>query len=479
MSEEAQKKADERNSNRSRGSKDPAHLAYMAQGWGPLNSGETLQDEVAPYAAARRDAIAERFPGKTLVFYAGVAKQRANDTEYRFRPDSAFTHLTGWGRAAVAGSILEIRVDGNGEIESELLYLMPTAGHDSDEFFANNAIGEFWVGPRPTLEQVSQLLDIETRTLTDWAEPADALRLGTHGLQTLNGPSDNFELIEAAAELRLIKDDWEIRQIQQACDASAVGFANVLRELERAKAHPRGERVVETAFFAAARELGNDIGYETIAASGDHATTLHWIINDGPVRDGDLLLVDAGVEVDSLYTADITRTIPVNGKFSPLQRKIYEAVREAADAVFAMAKPGVTYAEMHDTAMAVIAAKTAEWGLLPDGITAEASIASKELWHRRWMVHGTGHMLGLDVHDCSAARRDTYQDAKLEPGMVFTIEPGLYFHKNDLTVPEEYRGIGVRIEDDVLMTEKGAVNLSAALPRSADDVEAWMAAARG
>ncbi|MEN9715854.1 MAG: hypothetical protein RJA35_1321, partial [Actinomycetota bacterium] len=355
------------------------------------------------------------------------------------------------------------------------LYLRPTAGHGTDEFFANPAIGEFWVGPRPNLEQVAVQLDIETRDLATFKEPEGALRIGTVGLMDRSAPEDTFELTEAAAELRLVKDDWEIRELQQACDASAIGFGNILRALSRAKTHPRGERVVETAFFAAARELGNDLGYETIAACGDHANTLHWITNDGPVTDGDLLLVDAGVEVDSLYTADITRTIPVSGKFTPVQRKIYEAVREAADAVFAIAKPGVTYAEMHNEAMRVIATKAEEWGLLPEGVSAAESLASDEQWHRRWMVHGTGHMLGLDVHDCAAARRETYQGAPLEPGMVFTIEPGLYFHKEDMLVPEEFRGIGVRIEDDVLMTENGPVNLSAQLPRTADEVEAWMA----
>ena len=478
MSDEAQQKEAERNRNRSSAVKDPAHLAYMGSGWASRSAETLAQHEVAPYAAARRDAIAERFPGKTLVFYAGVHKQRSNDTDYRFRPHSAFTHLTGWGRHAVPGSVLVIETTSNGEIASEVLYLLPTAGHGTDEFFANPTIGEFWVGPRPSLGDVSQLLDIETRDLAGFTEPANALRIGSIGLQDRDSHEDDFDLVEAAAELRLIKDDYEVREMQQACDASAVGFANVLRELERAKAHPRGERVVETAFFAAARELGNEIGYDTIAASGDHANTLHWINNDGPVVDGDLLLLDAGVEVDSLYTADITRTIPVNGKFSPVQRKIYEGVREAADAVFAIAKPGVTYSEMHDEAMRVIAKLAEEWGLLPAGVTAADSLASKEQWHRRWMVHGTGHMLGLDVHDCAAARRETYQGAKLEPGMVFTIEPGLYFHKEDLLVPEEFRGIGVRIEDDVLMTEDGPVNLSGSLPRSADEVEAWMAAAK-
>jgi len=475
MSDEAKKLADQRNANRSRGARSPKHIEYMGSNWADSQNQQLDQNEVAPYAAARRDALAARFPGKTLVVYAGVHKQRSNDTEYRFRPHSAFTHLTGWGRHTVAGSILTIVVDAAGDISDEALYLLPTASHGSDEFFANPTIGEFWVGPRPSLEQVSRLLDIETRDLGSFVEPAEALRIGTDGLQSRDAGIDDFELVEAAAELRLIKDDWEIREIQQACDASAVGFANIMRELKRAKQHPRGERVVETAFYAAARELGNDLGYDTIAASGDHANTLHWIVNDGPVNDGDLLLVDAGVEVDSLYTADITRTVPVSGKFSPIQREIYEAVREAADAVFGVARPGVTYAEMHNEAMRVIATKAEKWGLLPEGVTAEQSLASDEQWHRRWMVHGTGHMLGLDVHDCAAARKETYQDAPLEPGMVFTIEPGLYFHKEDLLIPEDFRGIGVRIEDDVLMTANGPVNLSAQLPRSADEIEAWMA----
>ncbi|MDE2409411.1 MAG: aminopeptidase P N-terminal domain-containing protein, partial [Actinomycetales bacterium] len=382
MSDEAQAKEAERNRNRSRASKDPAHIAYMGSNWAtnPPVAGDL--SEVAPFAAARREELAERFPGKTLVIYAGAHKQRSHDTDYRFRPHSAFTHLTGWGRNTVAGSILVIEVAADGSIADEALYLLPTAGHGTDEFFADNIIGEFWVGPRPDLAEVSEALGIETRNLRDFIEPADALRLGTVGLMDRSAPEDDFELTEAAAEIRLIKDDWEIRELQQACDASAVGFGNILRELNRAKAHPRGERVVETAFFSAARELGNDLGYDTIAAAGDHANTLHWIANDGPVLDGDLLLVDAGVEVDSLYTADITRTIPVNGKFTPVQRKIYEAVREAADAVFAIARPGVTYSEMHDEAMRVIARKAEEWGLLPEGVTAEESLASKEQWHR-------------------------------------------------------------------------------------------------
>lgn len=188
------------------------------------------------------------------------------------------------------------------------------------------------------------------------------------------------------------------------------------------------------------------------------------------------MLVDAGVEVDSLYTADVTRTIPVDGRFTEPQRRVYEAVLEAADAAFARAnEPGCRFRDVHTAAMEVIAAKVAQWGLLPEGVSAEDSLSADGQYHRRWMVHGTSHHLGLDVHDCAQARREMSMDAELAPGMVFTIEPGLYFREDDLLVPEELRGIGVRIEDDVVVREDGTVEyLTAGVPRSADEVEAWV-----
>jgi len=276
------------------------------------------------------------------------------------------------------------------------------------------------------------------------------------------------------SELRLIKDDDEIAQLREAVAVTAAGFDDIVADLPRISAHPRGERIVEGVFHLRARTDGNGEGYDTIAASGPHACYLHWTRNDGAVLPGDLILIDAGVELDSLYTADITRTLPVSGRFTDVQRRVYEAVLEAADAAFAAARPGVTFRSVHEAAMAVIAARTAEWGLLP--VTAEEALAADTGGqHRRYMVHGTSHHLGIDVHDCAQARREMYYDGILQPGMVFTIEPGLYFQIDDLTVPEELRGIGVRIEDDVLMTQDGPVNLSAAIPRTADEVEAWIA----
>ena len=472
MSEDAQKPAD-RGTNRSRTPQSAEFLAYMSQNWAVPAAASVHPDAVAPFARARRSALAAMFSGETLVIAAGNPKQRSNDTEYRFRAHSAFSHLTGWGAETVPGSVLVIRIGHQGHIVEETLYFRPTAGHDSNEFFANPAIGEFWVGRRPGLDEVSASLSIETRDIADFTPPSGARWVGAAA--SAYEATDDDELVEQVSALRLVKDSFEISEMRRAVAATVAGFENVVRNLPNAIGHQRGERLVETAFFAKARELGNELGYDTIAAAGNHANTLHWVINDGAVRDGDLILIDAGVEVESLYTADVTRTLPVNGKFSPAQREIYEAVREAADAVFAIAKPGIKFRDLHAEAMKVIARKTHEWGILPEGVSVEQSLDVEKQFHRRWMVHGTSHHLGMDVHDCAQAKRDLYLDGELKPGMIFTIEPGLYFHENDLLAPAEFRGIGVRIEDDVLVTENGVENLSAALPRTADDVEAWMA----
>jgi Xaa-Pro aminopeptidase len=440
-------------------------LDYIASGWAENEAGAVGQAAVAPYAAARRQKLAQAFAGKVIAIHAGSMQVRSNDTDFRYRPHSAFSHLTGWGSAAVADSILVVNARST-ETHS-VLYFRESAGRDSDEFFANPAIGEFWVGARPGLESVSQLLGLETRSLSKFDGDFEKELAGGNLLNL-----ETAEVAEFLSELRLVKDSFEIEQMRQAVAATELGFKEIRANLDKAQGIERGERVVETAFFSAARLHGNDLGYDTIAAAGAHACTLHWIQNDGPVRSGELILVDAGVEIDSLYTADITRTLPINGKFNDVQKKVYEAVLEAADAVFAIAKPGIKFHELHDAAMKVIARKTAEWGLLP--VTADESLEKENQHHRRWMVHGTSHHLGLDVHDCAQARRDLYQDGVLEPGMVFTIEPGLYFHPDDLLVPEQFRGIGVRIEDDVLVTETGVENLSVGLPRTVADIERWM-----
>jgi Xaa-Pro aminopeptidase len=445
---------------RSRTPNSKEFLDYISSGW-QERSGETISPSpAADFAKTRRDQVAAEFQGQLIVIEAGAPKTRSNDTEYRYRAHAAFAHLTGWGSNTVPDSVLVI--DTKNSIQ--ILFLRPTAGKDSDEFFANPAIGEFWVGARPTLEDVSALLKIETRDLKNLSA-----YLGNKKTKTL----EDSELAQFVSELRLVKDPYEIDQMRQAVASSIRGFEDIVKVLPRAAKNPRGERIIETAFFARARLEGNDLGYETIAAAGKNACVLHWITNHGPVNNGELVLVDAGVELDSFYTADITRTLPINGKYSDAQLEVYLAVLEAADAAFAAAKPGIKFREVHAAAMKVIANKVADWGILP--VSAEESLEADKQFHRRWMVHGTSHHLGLDVHDCAQARKEMYLDAELKEGMVFTIEPGLYFHDNDLLAPERFRGIGIRIEDDVLVTKDGVENLSAKLPRTPAEIESWMA----
>lgn len=510
----------DRVNNRSHRPTSHAFREFMSTGWAERGASGVVRHEAADHAARRRERLGAAMVGSTLVIPAGTLKTRSNDTDYAFRPHAAFSHLTGLGTDLEPDAVLVLHAlpaPSDGEAAAEggatasgsaagtptheaVLYTKPMAGRDSEEFYADSRYGEFWVGPRWTLEEAATLTGLRAAHIDelpdalakDAGDPGTKVRvlrgaddsvsatvdvlLAEHGRWSEDNAADDDALATAVSELRLVKDEWEIGELRRAIAATIEGFGAVVRALPRAIDHPRGERVVEGVFGANARAEGNAVGYDTIAASGDHATTLHWIRNTGQLREGELLLLDAGVEVDSLYTADITRTIPVSGTFSEVQRRIYDAVLEAADAAFAAVRPGIRFREVHEAAMAVLAARLEEWGLLP--VTAAESLTPEGQQHRRWMPHGTSHHLGLDVHDCAQARADLYIDGVLEPGMVFTIEPGLYFKADDLAVPAEYRGIGVRIEDDILVTPTGAENLSIALPRAADDVEAWMARLR-
>jgi Xaa-Pro aminopeptidase len=235
------------------------------------------------------------------------------------------------------------------------------------------------------------------------------------------------------------------------------------------------ERWLEGVFGLRARVEGNDVGYGSICAAGTHACILHWTDNDGEVREGDLVLLDMGVEGHELYTADVTRTLPVNGTFTPRQREVYTLVYESQEAAIEACKPGADFLAPHKAAMKVLAEGLERMGILA---SAEAALAEDSQLYRRYTLHGVSHMLGIDVHDCAQARDEMYTKGQLAEGYVLTIEPGLYFQPDDLTVPEDLRGIGVRIEDDVVVTRDGCRNLSAALPRHPDEVEAWMAALR-
>jgi len=453
--------SERRTSNKARAQrpKSEAFKRFVTEQWAEPETGLPPRRTAAAYAEERRAHLSAQFPGTRIVIPAGDLKPRSNDTDYRFRPSSDFAYLTGLGADQEPGAVLVMEPSPQGH--DATLYLIPPARRDGEGFYSDPRRGEFWIGRRPGLEEFAAMTGLTTRALVDLPP----------GVRLTGQPTK--AVARALSEARLVKDEYEIAQMRDAVAATIAGFEKVVKELPRAVEHKRGERVVEATFDGHAREEGNAVGYETIAASGPHATTLHWISNDGAVRDGELLLLDAGVEVESLYTADLTRTLPVGGTFTEVQRRVYEVVLEAADAAFAAAKPGAKFRDAHDAAMRVIEQRLNEWGIVPDSDDEGAGL------FRRWMVHSTSHHLGLDVHDCASAPPDQYLEGELKPGMIFTIEPGLYFKEDDLAVPAELRGIGIRIEDDVLVVQDGVENLSRALPRRPDDVEAWMRGLRG
>ena len=453
---------------------------FMEQGWAPSPLDGLKKSPATTYAVARRERLSKAFPNKRLVIPAGTFKVRSNDSDYRFRPHSAFAWLTGInGTDAVPESVLVLEPKGSGH--ESLLFIHPrSVRENSDEFYRNPKHGEFWIGRRMTLEETEFAYDIKVRHIEDLEEflssKKDSLTVREQDSQvhelvaTSEGDKDFLVWL---SEARLVKDKFEIDEMQRAVDATHRGFEDMIKAIPAAVGKKRGERLIEGAFFTRARYEGNDLGYDSIVASGSHACILHWIKNDGELKNGDLILIDAGVEVESLYTADITRTLPINGKFTPAQRKIYTLVYEAQKAGMEAVKPGAKFRDFHHAAMAVLAKGLEEMGVLP--ISAEESLKADVGLHRRWTVHGTGHMLGMDVHDCAQARKEAYTEGVLEEGMIVTVEPGFYIHPDDTLFPAEYRGIGVRIEDDVLVTKDGYKNLSSAMPRHPDEIEAWVA----
>ncbi|GAA3610808.1 aminopeptidase P family protein [Marihabitans asiaticum] len=469
---------------------------FVAEDWAPRRSTVPQLTEAARRAAVRRETLSQAYPGERLVIPAGGLKVRSNDTDYVFRPHTAFAYLTGLGADREPDAVLVMEPREGGGHES-ILYFRPLAGRDTDEFFGDARYGEFWVGARPTIEDIESELGLTGRHIDgfDDAVGKDAgstrvrlvrdaeseLTARVDRLRTDNGAAaetlEEEDLVLGAhlSTMRMVKDDWELDQMRQAVEATRVGFEAVIAELPTVVERGRGERWVEGIFGLHARHQGNGVGYDSICAAGDHANTLHWIKNTGDIGSDELLLLDAGVELDTLFTADVTRTLPINGTFSDAQREIYDAVCEAQAAGIAAVRPGAKFSDVHAAAIRVIAEKLHGWGLLPEGVSVEDTLDTEHgQYHRRWMVHGTSHHLGLDVHDCAQATRSEYMEAVLEPGMVLTVEPGLYFKADDLKAPERFRGIGVRIEDDVIVTDDGCRNLNADWPHTADEVEEWI-----
>lgn len=453
----------------------PAALVdFMTGGWIDRPLPSTVDPQAARFAQ-RRKALGKAYAGTYLVIPAGRERVRANDTSFRFRPSSDLAYLLGGGEP---GAVLVLEPEGG---DHRSLLFVPEHNRGKREFFTDRVFGELWVGRHRGVDESRVYYGVdECRAMQTLPEYLEELRNAKYPLRVLRNLDEEvdgrFELSDGDAELaqylseaRLIKDHYDLDELRKACAISKLAFEDAIAAMRTAKS----ERAIEAAFWGRARIEANDVGYLTIAAAGEHACTLHWTRNDGAIRPSELLLLDAGVECDSLYTADITRTLPISGHYSPDQRHIYELVWQAQRAGIEGVVAGNDFLEPHRRAMRVLAEGLIDLGILKMSI--DEALDPERLLHRRYTLHGTSHMLGLDVHDCAEARTSEYRHGKLREGMVLTVEPGVYFQPDDATVPERLRGIGVRIEDDIAVTNVGPENLSASLPSRSDEVEAWIA----
>lgn len=450
----------------------------LIEGWAPEPVVAHPAVAGAATAAARhRAALVARFPRRALVVPAGESPVRANDTHYGFRPASAYVYLTS---DHGEGAVLVIGAD-----ETATIYLTQRLGPGTVEYVTDRRTGAVWVGGVPDGPTTAAALAVTVRPRTELAAALAGLDdpLVLRGVDAevdrlLPGAPDGG-LANAIDDLRAIKDSWEIDRLREACEATARGFADVARQLPNvlSAGGRRGERWLEGTFWRRARYEGNDVGYSSIVAAGRNGTSLHWASTDGDIVAGDLLLADMGVESTSLYTADVTRTMPIDGTWTPWQRKVYQAVYEANRAGIAEVRAGHPFTAAHHAAQWVLADHLHHWGVLDhkpaDALHPDLSRPGANA-HRRYSLHGTSHMLGLDVHDCAKLERRQYVEADLQVGHCLTVEPGLYFQVNDVTVPAELRGLAVRIEDDVVVTDGEPLVLSSMLPTHPDELVAWM-----
>ena len=460
----------------------PNLLSFMLKSWKADGSKPPKRLKHAAFCESRRKALSERFAGEMLVIPTGPQKVRSNDTFYPFRPNSDFFYLTGNMEPDCVLVLVPERRE-----HRAILFVDPIIGKTTPAFFTDRVKGELWVGRTLGIEGSKALYGIADvrgrselypflktakesapkgyRVLRDFATDVELALESDPSSQQKERDKDLGVFL---SEMRLLKDKSEIQELSAAVRSTHRAFEDVIARLKTAKT----EREIEGTFFLRARTEGNDVGYGTIAAAGEHACILHWTRNDGRLRKGDLLLLDAGVEGNALYTADITRVFPISGKFTREQREIYDLVLEAQTAGIRAVKPGNDFLDPNRAAMQVLSEGLYRLGILQT--TPEEALRDENHFYKRYSLHNVSHMLGLDVHDCAQARAENYKFGKLISGMVLTVEPGLYFQMDDMTVPAKYRGIGVRIEDDVLVTNTGRRNLSGDIPSESKKVESWI-----
>ena len=426
-------------------------LAYMA---------ELPKEE---FGERRTRVFTQMQPNSALLLFSEIEKRRNNDCTYPFRQDSYFWYLTGFNEPNAALLLLKTE-----QAEKAIIFLRP-----------RDPLLETWNGRRLGVEHAPQQLNVnEAYSIEEFSTVLPKIlkkltalyyvpEIHTWGDKLVTESAVSFnEILDwrpMLSEMRLIKSPNEIRLMQQAGQITALGHIKAMQTTRPNRFEYEIESDILHEFN---RHCARFPSYNSIVAGGNNACILHYTENDRPLNDGDLVLIDAGCEF-AMYAGDITRTFPVNGKFSQPQREIYELVLKAQKRAIELLVPGNSIKQANDE---VIRIKTQ--GLVDLGILkGDVDTLIQQQAYRQFYMHGLGHWLGLDVHDVGSYGQD--KQRILEIGMVITVEPGIYIAE-DADVPEQYKGIGVRIEDNLLMTEYGNKILTAAAPKEIADIENLM-----
>jgi Xaa-Pro aminopeptidase len=440
-----------------------------------------LLKKVPAFFKERRERLMSAYPSAVFIFPSSEEVLRNPDVHYPFRQESNFYYLSGF------------------EEPESFLVLAPSksrpGSHRSVLFVRKrDPEKEMWEGERYGIEGALQVFGVDEaylfvefdKKLPELLDGTEQLfyRIGLHDatdrkvmaaveiFRRAQGRSGKALLpihdpTEPLGELRIFKSAEEIKILRRACEITALAHKTAMVELRPGM----NEFEIEALVDYVLRKNGcQRVGYGSIIAGGKNATCLHYRSNNESLKDGDLLLIDAGGEFD-YYTSDITRTFPVGQRFTLAQRKLYDLVLASQKEAIAMVKPGVTLPEIHKRVCEVLVDGLLSLGLLQAKNSAEREKILTESGHRRFYPHNTSHWLGMDVHDVGLYRKDG-EPRKLEPGMVLTIEPGLYVQPTDLAAPREFKDIGIRIEDDILVTSTGNEVLTRDAPKEIEEIEA-------
>lgn len=423
----------------------------------------------------RRKAVLQKMrPDSVFILFSATVKTVSNDTEYPFRQDSNFYYLSGFNEENAALVLAK-----SGGIEQEIMFVQP-----------KDKMMELWTGKRAGVKKIKKEMSIKNvypigqldEKLQKISKNKKAIYFDLFDKKTLNHIHNIVKRIKTDRSLkfypkifldakdilnamRRIKSDEEIALIRKAVNITKKAHHKAMRLNKQGLYEYELQAEFEYVFK---KEGAMHDAYTTIVAGGNNANTLHYTANSDKLRDGDLVLIDAGCQY-GMYASDITRTIAVSGRFTQPQKKVYAMVLDTQKKIISMIKPGIKFSDLQNKARELLCRAMVELGILNGNVDK----LIKEGKDKRYYPHSIGHYMGLDVHDTSPYKDENGEELPLCEGVVLTIEPGLYLPKDDTYIPKKYRGIGIRIEDDILVTKKGYENLSIGIKKELKDIERY------